>query len=187
MKAIYAVPATLAVAYRAYSHKSLTPAGIVVAVLTAIAHAVHPWNLPFVLLVVFFLAGTRVTKVCPPRSSRRIWSNHLHRLRKKRKRSSPSKPPAALEGKDRGHMCKVCWKLRAISYIIITNYLCSFCQLASGHRPRSPSCLYFIPRTTGMLRMGTHAPGCPPHWHNCELCLCRSRYILFRARNPVHP
>ncbi|KAL5348726.1 hypothetical protein ACLOAV_006146 [Pseudogymnoascus australis] len=63
MKAIYAVPATLLVAYRAYSHKSLTPAGIVVAVLTAIAHAVHPWNLPFVLLIVFFLAGTRVTKV----------------------------------------------------------------------------------------------------------------------------
>ncbi|KFY49011.1 hypothetical protein V495_00824 [Pseudogymnoascus sp. VKM F-4514 (FW-929)] len=63
MKAIYAVPATVLVAYRAYSHKSLTPAGIVVAVLTAIAHAVHPWNLPFVLLVVFFLAGTRVTKV----------------------------------------------------------------------------------------------------------------------------
>ena len=67
MKAIYAVPATLAVAYRAYSHKSLTPVGIAAAVLTAIAHAIHPWNLPFVLLVVFFLAGTRVTKVCPPR------------------------------------------------------------------------------------------------------------------------
>ncbi|KFZ18827.1 hypothetical protein V501_00992 [Pseudogymnoascus sp. VKM F-4519 (FW-2642)] len=63
MKAIYAVPATVLVAYRAYSHKSLTPAGIVVAVLTAIAHAVHPWNLPFVLLIVFFLAGTKVTKV----------------------------------------------------------------------------------------------------------------------------
>ncbi|KFZ04288.1 hypothetical protein V502_10264 [Pseudogymnoascus sp. VKM F-4520 (FW-2644)] len=63
MKAIYAVPATLLLAYRAYSHKSLTPAGIVAAVLTAIAHAVHPWNLPFVLLIVFFLAGTRVTKV----------------------------------------------------------------------------------------------------------------------------
>ena len=63
MKAIIAVPATLALCYRAYSHNSLTPAGIVVAALTATAHAVHPWNLPFVLLVVFFLAGTRVTKV----------------------------------------------------------------------------------------------------------------------------
>jgi uncharacterized membrane protein len=63
MKAIIAVPATLALVYRAWSHKSLTPAGIVVAALTAAAHALHPWNLPFVLLVVFFLAGTRVTKV----------------------------------------------------------------------------------------------------------------------------
>ncbi|KAK6841724.1 integral membrane protein DUF92 [Apiospora arundinis] len=63
MKAIIAAPATLALVYRAYSHNSLTPLGIVAAALTAIAHAVHPWNLPFVLLCVFFLAGTRVTKV----------------------------------------------------------------------------------------------------------------------------
>lgn len=64
MKAIIAVPATLLLCYRAYSKKSLTPAGIFAAFLTAVAHAVHPWNLPFVLLVVFFLAGTRVTHVC---------------------------------------------------------------------------------------------------------------------------
>jgi uncharacterized membrane protein len=64
MKPIFAVPATLALVYRAWSHKSLTPAGIVVAALTAAVHALHPWNLPFVLLAVFFLAGTRVTKVC---------------------------------------------------------------------------------------------------------------------------
>ncbi|KAI0157169.1 integral membrane protein DUF92-domain-containing protein [Hypoxylon sp. FL1284] len=63
MKAIIAVPATLALVYRAYLHKSLTPLGIFTAALTAAAHAVHPWNLPFVLLCVFFLAGTRVTKV----------------------------------------------------------------------------------------------------------------------------
>ncbi|KAK9417965.1 putative Integral membrane protein DUF92-domain-containing protein [Seiridium unicorne] len=63
MKAIIAVPATLALIYRAHSHNSLTPAGIVAATLTAGAHAVHPWNLPFVLLCVFFLAGTRVTKI----------------------------------------------------------------------------------------------------------------------------
>ncbi|KAI1773844.1 integral membrane protein DUF92-domain-containing protein [Hypoxylon cercidicola] len=63
MKAIIAVPATLALVYRAYSHKSLTPLGIVTAALTATAHAVHPWNLPFVLLCVFFLAGTRATKI----------------------------------------------------------------------------------------------------------------------------
>ncbi|KAI4864438.1 integral membrane protein DUF92-domain-containing protein [Hypoxylon rubiginosum] len=63
MKAVIAVPATLALVYRAYSHKSLTPLGILTAALTAAAHAVHPWNLPFVLLCVFFLAGTRVTKI----------------------------------------------------------------------------------------------------------------------------
>jgi hypothetical protein len=64
MKAIIAVPVTLAMVYRALSHKSLTPAGCVAAVLTAIVHAVHPWNLPFALLIVFYLAGSRVTKVC---------------------------------------------------------------------------------------------------------------------------
>lgn len=64
MKAIYAVPATFALVYRAWSHQSLTHAGIAAAVMTAIAHAYHPWNLPFALLCVFFLAGTRATKVC---------------------------------------------------------------------------------------------------------------------------
>lgn len=63
MKAAIAVPITLLMVLRAYSHQSLTPAGIAAAVLTAAAHAVHPWNLPFALLIVFFLAGTRVTKV----------------------------------------------------------------------------------------------------------------------------
>lgn len=63
MKAIIAAPVILAMIYRAWSHKSLTPAGMVAATLTAVAHAVHPWNLPFALLIVFFLAGTRVTKV----------------------------------------------------------------------------------------------------------------------------
>ncbi|KAK4669164.1 uncharacterized protein QC763_200580 [Podospora pseudopauciseta] len=63
MKFIIAAPATLALVYRAYSKNSLTPFGIFAAALTAIAHAVHPWNLPFVLLVVFFLAGTRATHV----------------------------------------------------------------------------------------------------------------------------
>ncbi|TGJ88673.1 hypothetical protein E0Z10_g58 [Xylaria hypoxylon] len=63
MKAIIAVPATLGLVYRAYSHKSLTPFGIFIAALTATIHAIHPWNLPFVLLIVFFLAGTRATAV----------------------------------------------------------------------------------------------------------------------------
>lgn len=63
MKPIIAVPATAALVLRAWKKKSLTPAGLVAATLTAVAHAYHPWNLPFVLLCVFFLAGTRVTHV----------------------------------------------------------------------------------------------------------------------------
>ncbi|OAQ70654.1 hypothetical protein VFPPC_03092 [Pochonia chlamydosporia 170] len=63
MKPIIAIPATLALIFRAWSRNSLTPAGIFAATLTAIAHAYHPWNLPFALLAVFFLAGTRVTHI----------------------------------------------------------------------------------------------------------------------------
>lgn len=63
MKAVYAVPAVIAIVGRAYAKKSLTPAGLVAATLTAIVHAWHPWPLPFVLLGVFFFAGTRVTHV----------------------------------------------------------------------------------------------------------------------------
>lgn len=69
MRPIIAVPAIGALVYRAWSKKSLTPAGLVAATLTAIAHAYHPWNLPFVLLCVFFLAGTRVTHVSIPPSN----------------------------------------------------------------------------------------------------------------------
>ncbi|CEI67209.1 hypothetical protein FVEN_g10956 [Fusarium venenatum] len=63
MRLLYAFPATCALIYRAKSRNSLTPAGIFAATLTAIAHAYHPWNLPFALLCVFFLAGTRVTHI----------------------------------------------------------------------------------------------------------------------------
>ncbi|QPC77688.1 hypothetical protein HYE68_008440 [Fusarium pseudograminearum] len=63
MRLLYAVPATCALIYRAKSRNSLTPAGIFAATLTAIAHAYHPWNLPFALLCIFFLAGTRVTHI----------------------------------------------------------------------------------------------------------------------------
>ena len=58
-----AVPATLALVYRAHSRKSLTPPGIIVAAITAGIHAIHPWSCFFALLVVFFLGGTSVTKV----------------------------------------------------------------------------------------------------------------------------
>jgi len=58
-----AILATFALVYRAISRNSLTPTGIFFAVLTAGAHAVHPWSVFFALLVVFFLSGTTVTKV----------------------------------------------------------------------------------------------------------------------------
>ncbi|PSR92012.1 integral membrane protein DUF92-domain-containing protein [Coniella lustricola] len=63
MKATYAVPALALLIYRAHSRQSLTTGGLFAATLTGIAHAYHPWNLPFVLLCVFFLAGTRVTHI----------------------------------------------------------------------------------------------------------------------------
>ncbi|KJZ78289.1 hypothetical protein HIM_02327 [Hirsutella minnesotensis 3608] len=63
MKPIIAVPAILILVWRARRKNSLTPAGILAAIVSAAAHAYHPWNLPFALLVVFFLAGTRVTRI----------------------------------------------------------------------------------------------------------------------------
>lgn len=63
MKPIIAAPALALVIYRAYSKNSLTTGGLIAATVTGIAHAYHPWNLPFVLLCVFFFAGTRVTHI----------------------------------------------------------------------------------------------------------------------------
>ena len=63
MQPVVATIATALLILRAVRNKSLTPAGIVAAVLTAVAHAVHPWSVFFTLLGVFFLSGTAVTKV----------------------------------------------------------------------------------------------------------------------------
>ncbi|KAI4707749.1 hypothetical protein J4E89_007377 [Alternaria sp. Ai002NY15] len=63
MQPTIAVPAVAALVYRAYSRKSLTPVGILVAFATAVVHVLHPWSVFFVLLAVFFLAGSTVTKV----------------------------------------------------------------------------------------------------------------------------
>lgn len=64
MKAIYGIPFVGALVYRAWSKKSLTPFGLVVAGLSASAHALHPWYTPVALLAVFYFGGTKVTKVC---------------------------------------------------------------------------------------------------------------------------
>lgn len=63
MRAIIAVPATLALIIRAHRRKSLTPMGILSAAVTATIHALHPSPIPFTLLVTFFLLGTTATKV----------------------------------------------------------------------------------------------------------------------------
>ncbi|CAI6240227.1 unnamed protein product [Periconia digitata] len=63
MRPEIAVPAVSALVYRAYSRKSLTPAGIFTAFITAVVHAIHPWSVFFALLTVFFLFGTAVTKI----------------------------------------------------------------------------------------------------------------------------
>ena len=58
-----AVPAVALLVFRAYRSESLTPVGIITATITAVIHALHPWSVFFALLVVFFIGGTRVTKV----------------------------------------------------------------------------------------------------------------------------
>ncbi|PYI14607.1 DUF92 domain protein [Aspergillus violaceofuscus CBS 115571] len=63
MKPVIAVPAIAGLLYRAWSHKTLTTLGLVAAGLTASAHALHPWSTPFIFLAVFYLGGSRVTKV----------------------------------------------------------------------------------------------------------------------------
>ncbi|KAL3454911.1 integral membrane protein DUF92-domain-containing protein, partial [Aspergillus heterothallicus] len=63
MQPLIAVPIIVLLLHRAYSRKSLTPFGIVVAGLTAIAHALNPWSLPLILLLVFYVGGTKATKV----------------------------------------------------------------------------------------------------------------------------
>jgi len=63
MQPLIAVPITLLLVYRAYSHASITLPGIFFAALTATIHALHPSSLPFTLLVLFFLLGTSATKV----------------------------------------------------------------------------------------------------------------------------
>ena len=52
-----------------YAKKKLTAGGIIAAVGTAAVHMLHPWGVPFNLLVGFFVAGTVGTKVCQSLSS----------------------------------------------------------------------------------------------------------------------
>ena len=65
MKPIIGLAAVAALVYRAWARKSLTPLGLVVAAISATAHALHPWSTPFLLLAVFYYGGTKATKVRP--------------------------------------------------------------------------------------------------------------------------
>ncbi|KAJ5952611.1 uncharacterized protein N7479_011024 [Penicillium vulpinum] len=63
MKPYIGLPLVAGLVYRAWSRKSLTPLGLVVAGCSASAHALHPWSAPVALLAVFYFSGTRATKV----------------------------------------------------------------------------------------------------------------------------
>jgi uncharacterized membrane protein len=75
MQPTVAIPAVAILVLRAWSNHSLTPVGLVVATLTAVVHALHPWPVFFVLLVVFFLGGTAVTKVSGSAVDIAYWKN----------------------------------------------------------------------------------------------------------------
>jgi len=63
MQPAVAIPITLLLVIRAYTRRSLTLPGIVMAALTATVHALHPSPVPFTLLCTFFVLGTLATKV----------------------------------------------------------------------------------------------------------------------------
>lgn len=52
--------------FHSWRRKSLTTLGLICAGLSAAAHALHPWNTPFVSLAVFYLGAQRATKVNKP-------------------------------------------------------------------------------------------------------------------------
>ena len=63
MNPLLAVPLITILLVRAYANASLTPLGLLTALVTALAHACHPWSVFFGLLAVFYLGGTAVTRV----------------------------------------------------------------------------------------------------------------------------
>ncbi|KAJ5980708.1 hypothetical protein N7481_008006 [Penicillium waksmanii] len=61
MKPLIGILAVAALVYRAWARKSLTPLGLVVAGVSATAHALHPWSTPFWLLAVKHDIKARLT------------------------------------------------------------------------------------------------------------------------------
>jgi uncharacterized membrane protein len=76
MKPVIGLAVVAALVYRAWARKSLTPLGLVVAAISATAHALHPWSTPVLLLAVFYYGGTKATKV-RSRLSSNLWSYRI--------------------------------------------------------------------------------------------------------------
>ncbi|KAJ5279189.1 hypothetical protein N7478_004561 [Penicillium angulare] len=62
MQPLYGLSLVALLLYRAWSKQSLTSLALVAAGLSASAHALHPWNTPFILLAVFYLGSQKATK-----------------------------------------------------------------------------------------------------------------------------
>lgn len=56
--------ATVGLVAYALKRNKLTTGGVFAGILMAVAHMIHPWPAFFWLLILFFLFGTAVTKVC---------------------------------------------------------------------------------------------------------------------------
>lgn len=70
--------AVLYMIYRAHSRKSLTPDGIIAAAIVGTIHAIHPFRL-LVLLLVFFLCGTKLTHWGSDIKSELLTDDHDHK------------------------------------------------------------------------------------------------------------
>ena len=63
MNPYISLPLTALLLLRSLYRNSLTPLGLLAALITALIHSLHPSSLPFACLCIFFLAGTTATKV----------------------------------------------------------------------------------------------------------------------------
>ena len=158
MKPAIAVPAIAALVYRAWSRKSLTPLGIATALLTAVAHAVHPYSVCFALLAVFFLLGTAVTKV-----NTHIYL-HIARMRTdstqvkhdiKSRLTQSSTGSSGGEG-PRTHIQVLANSLFASVLILLDTY-----RLHQSGAYSDPNLC------------------CPPCWHRRQLRCCSRGHVLF--------
>jgi uncharacterized membrane protein len=52
-----------ALSVRAYRKKTLTPSGVVAAIIISSLYSIHPWGVFLVLLLAFYISGTGLTKV----------------------------------------------------------------------------------------------------------------------------